>query len=85
MVCTPANNDSLAGVDRFFRNPKQAASVYSLHAERVNCLLIRLQRIKALKPMAKEFGRLSRAQIDEAIASAEFVEVQDEDEKDDKT
>ena len=35
--------------------------------------------------MAKELGRLSRAQIDEAIASGEFVEVQDEDEKDDET
>jgi hypothetical protein len=36
------------------------------------------KELKALKLMAKEFGKLSQAQVDEAVASGEFVEVEDD-------
>ncbi|QDA56018.1 type II toxin-antitoxin system RelE/ParE family toxin [Thermomonas aquatica] len=35
---------------------------------------------KALKKMAKEFGKLTQAQIEEAIAAGEISEIEDDDE-----
>ena len=43
---------------------------------------IDVKELKALKLMASEFGKLSQAQVDEAVASGEFMEVYDEGEED---